>query len=213
MGSGAPRTVTIIENINSLTFSQLCICKISWEAILENSTPAFRDMQKRPDFLHSSCAVWFHGVFTEKIFAVYPEAKQQYNKSTMECGPHFVSMITCCIDDLWAASRHLVTENVAGSAQRVIASKRPSMIGNDFSIRFLDILINSLLTVTGRDLSVKAIVAWQQLYHVRLRDDVLLFLERPKNHTDVITEQEIDDIINTTYLQASMTNHADLWPK
>jgi hypothetical protein len=65
MRSGAPRTVTIVENMNSLTFSQLCICKISWEAILENSTPAFRDMQKRPDFFYSSSAVWFHGVFTE----------------------------------------------------------------------------------------------------------------------------------------------------
>jgi hypothetical protein len=213
MGSGASRTIAIIENINSLTFSQLCICKMNWEAILENATPAFHDMQKRPDFLHSSCAVWFHGVFAKNLFAAYPEAKQQYNKSTVECGPHFVSMISCCIDDLWTASRHLVTENVAGSAQRVIASRRPSMIGNDFSIRFSDILINSLLTVTGWDLNVEAIVAWQQLYHVRLRDVVLLCLERPENlatNTQRITHQDSEDIIRTTRLQTSMANHVDL---
>jgi hypothetical protein len=67
--------------------------------------------------------------------------------------------------------------------------------------------------VTGWDLNVEAIVAWQQLYHVRLRDVVLLCLERAENlatNTHTAIQQELDDIIRTTRLQVSLTNHVDL---
>jgi hypothetical protein len=67
--------------------------------------------------------------------------------------------------------------------------------------------------VTGWDLNVEAIVAWQQLYHVRLRDVVLLCLERAENlatNTHTTTHHDSEDIIRTTRLQTSMANHVDL---
>lgn len=167
MGSTASciKRATAVFDANSPFFVHLCICKSTWESVLENQTPAYYNVQKRPDFLHRSCAEWFHSVFVYNL-SHSDNGTLWDNCASTKC-PNVVAAISFCIDELWTESR------VARCESRLHKFEVKSEESKDgpcvvFSSLFSDVLIKSLSTVLGTPLNARTILAWQQLCNVRL---------------------------------------------
>lgn len=72
----------------------------SWNLILDDQSPIFRERKGKPDFPYQSCVTFFYDSFYTRLFDIHPTCRHMFKSGMRAQGKFLVKMISLALSEL-----------------------------------------------------------------------------------------------------------------
>lgn len=72
----------------------------SWNLILDDQSPVFRERKGKPDFPYQSCVTFFYDTFYTRLFDIHPTCRHMFKSGMRAQGKFLVKMISLALSEL-----------------------------------------------------------------------------------------------------------------
>lgn len=90
----------VYYNSTSIDAAERKLAQDSWNLILDDKSPLFKERKGKPDFPYQSCVTFFYDTFYTRLFDIHPTCRHMFKNGMRSQGKFLVKMISLALSEL-----------------------------------------------------------------------------------------------------------------